>query len=72
MTDAAVMVAVAGFSVAGLALATAAALRAWTQWLELKHLELRGSGKRKRQGSGDVGELRERVRRLEAIASGEA
>jgi hypothetical protein len=65
------MVALAGFSLAGLALASAAALKAWTQWLELKQLELRGGRKPHRRSTGGVGELRERVRRLEAIASGE-
>jgi hypothetical protein len=66
------MMAVAGLGVAGLGLASAAALRAWTQWLELKHLELSGGGAPRAERRPDVGELRERVRRLEAIASGEA
>ena len=54
----------------GLGIASAATLRAWTGWLELKRLEVdlsrRGSGRAK----PEVAELKERVRKLEAIASG--
>jgi hypothetical protein len=50
----------------GLLLASAAGLRAWRQWLALKRLELAKGGAKRRQ----ITELRERVRRLEAIAGG--
>jgi hypothetical protein len=50
----------------GFLLASAAALRAWRQWLALKRLELAKGGAKRRQ----IAELRERVRRLEAIAGG--
>ena len=56
-----------------LALVSAAALRGWQGWLELRRLELGGS----RAAPGacatarvDLTELRSRVRRLEAIANG--
>ena len=53
---------------AGTGLAAAAALRGWKGWLELRRLELAAGGR----GGGRTAlrELRERVRRLEAIASG--
>ena len=50
-----------------LALASAAGLKAWQQWLELKRAELLRDGPGAR---GDLGEIRRRVRRLEALASG--
>ncbi len=71
MNEPLVMIAVMACAVAGVAFASAAALRAWTQWLELKHLEVCG-GTRQRVPAPDIRELRERVRRLEAIASGES
>jgi hypothetical protein len=52
--------------VMGVFLASAAALRAWRQWLALKRLELAKG----RPGRRQIAELRERVRRLEAIAGG--
>ena len=74
MQDPAAIVALAGSAVAGLGLFSAAALRAWTDWLELRRIEI-GSGRRRRPSpapAADLGELRERVRRLESIASGTA
>ena len=53
---------------AGLGLISAAGLRAWRQWLELKRAELSRHGPA--AARGDLGELRRRVRRLEALASG--
>jgi transposase-like protein len=50
------------------AVVSAAALRAWRQWLEVRRLEIVGRG---RTGPrAEVGELRRRVRHLEALASG--
>ena len=58
----------------GLAGATAAALRAWSGWLELKKMELAQiSGDRglpPAMGRIEIADLRERVRKLEAIAAG--
>lgn len=50
------------------ALVSAAGLAAWRQWLGLKRAELAGG--RPDGSRGEVGELRRRVRRLEALASG--
>ena len=54
------MLAVVLVSVAGLA--------AWRQWLALKREEM--TGRRASAPRAEIGELRSRVRRLEALASG--
>ena len=58
----------------GLAGATAAALRAWSGWLELKKMELAqmtgDRGLPPATGRIEIADLRERVRKLEAIAAG--
>jgi hypothetical protein len=49
-------------------LVSAAGLRAWRQWLEVKRVEIAGRGP---VGSRtELGDLRRRVRRLEALANG--
>jgi hypothetical protein len=50
------------------ALVSVAGLRAWRQWLELKRLEIAGRGTAAPRT--ELRELRRRVRRLEALASG--
>ncbi|MCX9148299.1 hypothetical protein [Erythrobacter sp. WG] len=65
-------------SLIGLALVAAALLRAWAGWLELKRQELDRAAVRAPQdeGSGlgtariELADLKERIRKLEAIASG--
>jgi len=54
----------------GLALASGAALRGWRQWLELRRDQLLAGGSGHKAGQGELGVLRARVRRLEAIADG--
>jgi hypothetical protein len=60
--------------IAGLAGASLAALRAWNGWLDLKKIELAQiSGDRGLPPAGgriEIADLRERVRKLEAIAAG--
>ena len=60
--------------IAGLAGASWAGLRAWNGWLELKKMELTQSfGDRTMppaSGRIEMADLRERVRKLEAIAAG--
>ena len=60
--------------IAGLGLASWAALKGWQGWLELKRLELaQGSADRTLPPAGgriEIADLRERVRKLEAIAAG--
>jgi len=60
--------------IAGLAGASIAALKAWNGWLELKKLELtQTAGERGLPPAGgriEMADLKERVRKLEAIAAG--
>ena len=64
----------AGGMFAGLAAASIAALKGWQGWLELKRFELtHGVADRTVPPAGnriEVADLRERVRKLEAIAAG--
>ena len=59
---------------AALGLASLAALKGWQGWLELKRFELtHGSADHKlppATGRIEIADLRERVRKLEAIAAG--
>jgi hypothetical protein len=59
---------------AGLGGASFAGLKAWNGWLDLKKLELaQGAGDRTlppASGRIEMADLRERVRKLEAIAAG--
>lgn len=72
-----ILVLTAGLLVAVIVLA-GAALRAWQGWLDLKRTELdRGhAGRSVDEGSGlgsariELSDLKERIRKLEAIASG--
>ena len=70
--DAASQIAPLASAVAGLALLSAAALRGWRGWLELRRLEMaQGGGPGpKTPASAEIARLRDRVRRLEAIAAG--
>lgn len=58
----------------GMAAASWAGLKAWSGWLELKRFELtRDAGDRglpPASGRIEIADLRERVRKLEAIAAG--
>jgi len=53
------------------AMVSLAALRAWLGWLDIRRLEIAaGSGATPGLDRGDLAALRERVKRLEAIAAG--
>jgi hypothetical protein len=64
----------AGSVLIGLAAASWAGLRAWSGWLELKKMELaQTTGERglpPATGRIEIADLKERVRKLEAIAAG--
>ena len=73
MTDPTILIALASTGLAGFGVATAAALKGWREWLEVRRLEIdRGrSGQANPAGARiELAALRERVRRLEAIANG--
>lgn len=72
MTDPSVLIATASLGTLGLTLSSAAALRAWHGWLDVRRAGI-GSGRPVRASTAtrvEIARLRERVRRLEAIASG--
>lgn len=73
MGDPTTMITLASASLAGLSIATFAGLRGWQGWLEVKRLEVGGTVRREgRSPAGDMiemADLRERVRKLESIAS---
>ncbi|HET9639773.1 MAG TPA: hypothetical protein VFP12_11255 [Allosphingosinicella sp.] len=72
MTDPASLAALTASGLIAVGLASAALLKAWHGWLELRRVELdsRRGGGRRPGGRLEVADLRERVRRLERIASG--
>jgi hypothetical protein len=70
---------IAGASFAGLVVVTVATLKGWRDWLALQRLALEGHGRERGEPNGSVpssaarielADLRERVRKLEAIAAG--
>ena len=67
----------AAASLTGLVIVAAAMLRGWQGWLELKRRELEGPiAPRQEEGSSmgaariELADLKERIKKLEAIASG--
>ena len=68
MIDPASLVALSVSGVLAVGLASAVGLRGWSEWLELRRLEL--GGRRGQAPGREIVELRARVRRLEAIADG--
>lgn len=73
MSDPIIMVTMASFGLVGLGIATFAGLRGWQGWLDVKRLELAGTVRQERRSpAGDMiemADLRERVRKLESLAS---
>jgi hypothetical protein len=65
---------IAGAVLIGLATASWAGLKGWHSWLELKRLELCRDGADRglppASGRIEIADLKERVRKLEAIAAG--
>lgn len=76
MSDPALMLSMASAGTLAIGLTATAALRGWQEWLDLRRLEIgaRGGPGRGRGRSGarrpEIVELKDRVRRLEAIANG--
>lgn len=72
MTDPAALFALLALATLGLAIAAAALLRAWQGWLALRRLELGGGEAHANRPPPriEIADLKDRVRRLEAIADG--
>ena len=74
MIDAASLVTIASAGIVGFGILSTAMLRGWTGWLEVKRLQIEGGGRQAPSSRPVVGSeitvLKERVRKLEAIASG--
>lgn len=74
MTDPTSVAMIAASMIVGLAIAAAACLKAWQGWLEIKRMELAGgraeAAMPQAHGRIELADLKERVRKLEAIAAG--
>ena len=75
MNDPGTLVAILAAAVIGLAMVSLAALKGWDGWLELRRLELT-QGKERAPATPaaarlELADLRDRIKRLEAIANGE-
>lgn len=74
MTDPDLYVTVAGAGLAGLGMVTVAALSGWRAWLELKREALHHDAEPRPVPTAgariEMADLRERIRKLEAIAAG--
>ena len=75
MRDPFILLTLAGASLTGLTIVAAVALKGWHGWLELQRLQLAGraSADPAPPSSGsriELADLKERVRKLEAIAAG--
>lgn len=70
MNDPMTVIAAASAGVAGLSITSAAGLKAWNGWLDVKRLELGQARTPAPPQRIEVADLRERVRKLEAIANG--
>ena len=76
MTDPIVWSMITGASFGGLVVVTVAALKGWRDWIGLQRLSVEGHGRGPSDGVPssaariELADLRERVRKLEAIAAG--
>ncbi|WP_136161588.1 hypothetical protein [Sphingomonas flavalba] len=74
MNDPVIIATIAASSLAALALVAVAALRGWRGWLELKRMEIQhrnDAAAPPTAGSRiEIADLKERIRKLEAIAAG--
>lgn len=74
MNDPAVILLLAASGLAAFAIIAAAALRAWNQWLELRRMQVAAGcavpNLASAGGRIELADLKERIRKLEAIAAG--
>ena len=67
------VITIAAAAVAGLGMSLAAGLTGWRDWLRFKHRELTANQPEASPGASariELADLRERIRKLEAIAAG--
>jgi len=73
MSEPLTLVALASFGLMALTIAAFAGLKGWQGWLDLKRLELTGAGRSEIRSPAieriEMADLKERIRRLESIAS---
>ena len=73
MSEAMTTLTLASFGLVALGIVLLAALRGWQGWLEVRRLELSGSGHREPRGPAadliEMADLKERIRKLESIAA---
>jgi len=78
MTDPIMWTAVSGASLAGVMVVSVSALKGWRDWISLQRLSIEGRAGGQEPSSGvpssaariELADLKERVRKLEAIAAG--
>ena len=70
MSDPAALLALASAGTLALGVTAVATLKAWHEWLELRRTEIDKAKGRGSPRRAELAELRERVKRLEAIANG--
>ncbi len=72
MTDPMILITMASFGLIALSIAVFAGLKGWQGWLEIKRMELAGHQQQGRSPAFErieMADLKERIRKLEAIAS---
>ncbi len=72
MTEPTTLLALSGSGLAALGIAAFAGLRGWQGWLDLKRLELAGGRQEPKSHAMErieIADLKERIRKLEAIAA---
>jgi hypothetical protein len=73
MSEAMTMITMASFGLLALSIALFAGLKGWQGWLDVKRLELSGTGHREARSPAadriEMADLKERIRKLESIAA---
>ena len=78
MTDPIIWTTISGASLAGVVVVSIATLKGWRDWINLQRLSIEGRGGSTEPNTGvpssaariELADLKERVRKLEAIAAG--